>query len=216
MATASISPANSDRQWFIAGRWQEYEGEARANLLRIVSIGAFYIVELINYRGLNLGFLQMPQIRDEPFHRAVTALAAAWAVLALALLLCLRRQIFPASLKYISTACDIGLLTAVLVVADGPRSPLVMGYFLIIALATLRFSLRLIWLATAGSIAGYLFLLGHDRWYRAGDHVPVERYQQLIVLLALLLTGVVLGQVIRRVRALADDYAQRLEATRAQ
>jgi hypothetical protein len=215
MATASLPTATGDRQWFIVGRWQEYEGEARANLLRIISIGAFYVVELINYHGLNLGFLQMPQVRDEPFHRAVTALAAAWAVLALALLLCLRRQVFPASLKFISTTCDIVLLTAVLLVADGPRGPLIVGYFLIIALAALRFSLRLIWLATAGSMAGYLFLLGHDRWFRPGGHVPVERYQQLIVLLALLLTGVVLGQVIRRVRGLADEYARRLEAARA-
>jgi hypothetical protein len=214
VAAAISSSANSDRQWFIAGRWQEYEGEARANLLRIISIGVFYIVELINYHGLNVGFLQMPQIRDEPFHRAVTALAAAWATLALALLLCLRRQVFPSSLKYISTTCDLVLLTAVLMVADGPRSPLVVGYFLIIALATLRFSLRLIWLATAGSLLGYLFLLGHDRWYRAGDHALVERYQQMIVLLALLLTGIVLGQVIRRVRCLADDYAKRLDAAR--
>ena len=34
-----------DRQWFIVSRWQQYEGEARANLLRIVGIGSFYIIE---------------------------------------------------------------------------------------------------------------------------------------------------------------------------
>lgn len=31
-----------DHQWYIVGRWQEYEGEARANLLRIIGIAAFY------------------------------------------------------------------------------------------------------------------------------------------------------------------------------
>ena len=36
------SAARDDREWFIVGRWQEYEGEARANLLRIAGIGAFY------------------------------------------------------------------------------------------------------------------------------------------------------------------------------
>ena len=38
-----------DRQWFIVERWQEYEGEGRANLLRIVAIGSFYTVHLLNY-----------------------------------------------------------------------------------------------------------------------------------------------------------------------
>src|SRR5262245_53412598 len=47
MTTAAASPG--DRQWFIVGRWQEYEGEARANLLRIVAVGAFYVVELLRF-----------------------------------------------------------------------------------------------------------------------------------------------------------------------
>ena len=41
-------PSRGDRQWFIVGRWQEYEGEGRANLLRIAGIGAFYCIELAN------------------------------------------------------------------------------------------------------------------------------------------------------------------------
>ena len=43
-----------DRRWCIVGRWQEFEGEGRTNLLRIAGLAAFYIVELINYtrRGL--------------------------------------------------------------------------------------------------------------------------------------------------------------------
>ncbi len=111
------SPAFADRQWFIVGRWQEYEGEARANLLRIIAIAAFYSVELINRYGLNLGFIEMPQVRDAQFHQAVTALAAAWTMVALAVLLSLRLRFFPASLKFVSTACDIVLLTSILAVA---------------------------------------------------------------------------------------------------
>lgn len=41
-------PAAEDRDWYIIGRWQEYDGERRANLLRIIGIGAFYLIELIN------------------------------------------------------------------------------------------------------------------------------------------------------------------------
>src|SRR3954452_2552426 len=126
MAIAPRSrPEAGERQWFIVGRWQEYDGEGRANLLRIVGIAAFYIVELINDHGLSLGLVQMPRIRDRAFHLAVTALAVSWTMVALAVLLCLRRHIFPAALKFLSTGADLVLLTGVLAVADGPRSPLV-------------------------------------------------------------------------------------------
>ena len=49
---AGSTPAEisaSDRSWFIARRWMAYEAEARANLLRIIAIGAFYLVHLWSY-----------------------------------------------------------------------------------------------------------------------------------------------------------------------
>ena len=88
-SSGKTSPASADRQWFIVGRWQEYEGEARANLLRIIAIGAFYIVELLNYYGLRIGPLEMPKLVEQPFHEAVTALAVVWTMVALGILLCL-------------------------------------------------------------------------------------------------------------------------------
>ncbi|HVA47833.1 MAG TPA: hypothetical protein VNH11_15805 [Pirellulales bacterium] len=45
-------------------------------------------------------------------------------------------------------------MTPVLMLADGPRSPLVVGYFLVVLLAGLRFSLWLVWCATCGSLCG--------------------------------------------------------------
>ena len=211
--SAKVPPSNTDRQWFIVGRWQEYEGEARANLLRIIGIGAFYIVELINYYGLRLGFFEMPKVADPSFHQAVTALAVAWTVVGLGVLLCLSQRVFPAILKFLSTGSDIVLLTFILIVASGPRSPLVVGYFLVIALSALRFNLLLVRLATVGSMAGYLFLLGYTKWF-ADPGLRTPRYHQLIFLLALALTGIVLGQVIRRVQGLAKEYAARIESSK--
>ncbi len=134
------------------------------------------------------------------------------------MLYCRRQRIFSFWLKFIAAGCDLLLLTTILALADGPRSPLVVAYFLIIALAALRFSLPLIWFSTAGAVAGYLFLLGFARWGSVPGWVKadmtVPRYHQVIFLLALVLTGVVLGQVIRRVRRLADNYARRIEDTR--
>jgi hypothetical protein len=205
---------DAERQWFVVGRWEEYEGERRANILRLIGITAFYAVELINYYGLDLGFIQFPAVVDRTFHLAMTMLTLAWGALCICVLVCRQQHIFPFWLKFISTGCDLLLLTTVLCLGSGPRSPLVVVYFLIIGLAGLRFSLRLIWFATAGAVTGYLFLLGFARWGSIpGWEIPdmhVPRHHQIIFILALVLTGVILGQVIRRVRGMADRYAARL------
>jgi hypothetical protein len=217
MSSANDRPAgmgaDHERQWFIVTRWQEFEGEATTNLLRIVGIGVFYAVELLNYHGLRLGGLELPKLDtiDRRFHYAVTALAVAWTLLSLGVLVCMRRRVFPLALKFVSTGCDLALLTSVLVLADGPRSPLLVCYFLIIALAGLRISLSLVRFATIGAACGYLFVLGYAKWFAdAARHLRVERYQQIIFLLALGLTGIVLGQIIRRVRPIAEDFAARV------
>jgi len=130
-------------------------------------------------------------------------------------LLCLHERFFPGAMKYLTTGCDVALLTGLLVVASGPKSPLVVGYLLLIALATLRFSLPLVRFSTVASMLGYLVVLGHARWFRSEEfHVP--RYHQVMFLLALALCGVVLGQVIRRVAGLARDYAARLESAKGE
>ena len=199
--------SSRDRQWYIVGRWQQYAGEGRANLLRIIAVGAFYLVQLIHYHGLSA-----PTEVEVQFHRASGALAIAWTVLSLAVMLCLRRRVFPAALKYVSTGCDLVLLAALANIGDKAHSPLVFAFFLIIALAGLRFSLELVWFATLGAMLGYLFLVGQSdkQWFDEVHQVPVVK--QLVVLLSLGLTGIMMGQVIRRVRALADDYLRRVTA----
>jgi hypothetical protein len=127
-------------------------------------------------------------------------------------LLCLRLRLFPAALKYVSTACDLALLTALASLGAGPHSPLVLAYFLIIALAALRFSLNLVWFTTLGAMVCYWLLVGlEDRkqsaWFDAQHAVPPVT--QLITLLSLALTGIVIGQVVRRAKAVAEEYSLR-------
>lgn len=213
-AVAGARPA-ADRQWYIVSRWQEYEGEGRANLFRILAIGVFYLVELANYHWLSPG---SENADFTAYHRKVTALAVAGTMVSLAVLLCLRLRVFPAILKYASTGCDLLLLTALASVdhgksspaPDGPDSPLVLVYFLILALAAVRFSVGLVWFATLGSMLGYLALVGlaDKTWFDANHTVPPVT--QLITVLCLALTGIVLGQVIRRVRSFTEEYALRI------
>lgn len=200
------------QQWHIVQRWQEYQGELRANLLRVIAIGAFYAIELLQYHGFAL-FTVEPAIAPAT-HRAITLLCAGWTLFALAVLLCLRRRFFPPALKFISVAGDLAMLTAVLTVADGVRSPATVAYFVILALATLRFSLPLMWFTSLGALVSYGLVLGYDRWFREYEGTPqhLPRYQQVMFAVALLLTGLVLGQVIRRVRGVAMEFAARLSA----
>ncbi len=207
MATATTT-APADRQWYIVGRWQEYEGESRANLLRIVAIGAFYGVQLLHFYVFSDGGAAQTQ-----FHQQATAIAVAWTMAALAVMLCLRRQIFPAALKYCSGGCDLLLLTALAALGAGPHSPLVLAYFVIVALAGLRFSLGLVWFTTLGSMLCYWLLVGiadwrTSRWF--DDQHAVAPVEQLLTLLSLGMTGIVAGQVVRRVKGLASEYAQRI------
>jgi hypothetical protein len=181
--------------------------------LRIIGIAAFYSVELANYTGFRLGFFEMPQVEsvDRAFHLAVTALAVAWTMTALAVQIFLGRQVFPAGLKFLSTGADILLLTCILCVSNGPRSPLVVGYFLIVAISALRFSLPLVRFATIGSMLGYLAVLGYAKWFAVFD-LRVPRYHEVMFLLALGLTGISIGQVIRAVRSMAVEYEARRAA----
>ena len=225
MAAGVSTKAGSERDWFIIQRWQAYEAEGRANLLRIIAIGAFYIVHLWSYfsaqgRVPNFGFFQLAEAGEinRQFHVLVTLLAVAWAMLALGILLALQQRMFPRWLPYISTGCDIVLLTSIICLGSVARSPLVAGYFLILILATLRLSLPLIWYATSGCALAYLCVLGCAKWpntfgidtiVAAGVEIRVPRYHQVIVMLAIILAGVMLGQIVRRVRHLAVEFAQR-------
>ena len=94
---------------------------------------------------------------------------------------------------------------------DGPASPLVLIFFLILALASLRVSVGLVWFATLGSMAGYLALvaLADKKWFDQDHATPVVT--QIITILSLTLTGIVLGQIVRRAKSLAEEYAIRKE-----
>ncbi|MCA9210344.1 MAG: hypothetical protein KDA55_18425, partial [Planctomycetales bacterium] len=152
---------DADRQWYIVTRWHEFAGETRANLLRVMAIAVFYSIQLWIYHG-------QAELSDATvaFHRAATAVAVCWTAVALANLLCLQQRIFPRWLKYVSTLADVVLLTMLAALGGGAHSPLIHAYFLIIVLAGMRFSLRLIWCATAACLVGYLILIAlHDPYW---------------------------------------------------
>jgi hypothetical protein len=202
-----------DEDWRIVARWREYEGEQRANVLRVVGVAAFYALELVNRYGLHLGPVQLAPVPgvDARFHGAITALAVAWIALAGGIVVALRSRLFPPWLKYVTAATDTLLLTAMLSIADGPASPLVVVYFPLIALSALREDARLVRFATLGALLGYGSLVAGAAWLRPATRVPP--YHAALAVLALGLTGVVLARVVQAGAESAREYAARRATT---
>jgi hypothetical protein len=222
MAAVSRS---EDRAWYIAQRWQQYEGEARANLLRITAIGVFYLLHLWHYLGSqgelpDWGLLQLDKADavDRRFHLLATLLALSWAAAAAAVHLSLRHQIFPRWISAASTAVDLVMLTSVLCISNGPQSPVVVGYLLVIVLSGLRFSLPLVRWTAVGAALGYVCVLGVAKWPERFGRDPakdirVPRYEELVMLAAIAICGVFVGQIVRRTRRMAEDYCHRSAST---
>jgi len=163
--------SRTERLWYITRRWQQYEGEARVNILRISAIGVFYLIHLWHQfspsqEGSDNGFLQLHDLTlsDQSFHLLVTLLALAWLAAAAGIHFSLRSRFLPPWLSALSTFVDVVMLTSILWIAAGPRSPLVVAYFLVIAAAGLRFDVRLVQFTTIATVLGYVCLLGLAKW----------------------------------------------------
>ena len=216
MTTPAASHPDAAQSWFIATRWEQYQAEGRANLLRLIALVLFYAVEVVRYYGVPLDFLELSPAgpNEAAFHWAIASLTALWVVEAAVVAWLLRLRFFPRWLPYASTAADLVLLTTVLMLGHGPKSPLLAAYFVVLAMAALRVDLPLIWFAGGGAAAGYLFLLGYARYFAPERDLRVPRFHELLFLTALALTTVALGQLVRRVRRLAADYARRAGETK--
>jgi hypothetical protein len=200
---------NGDR-WADARRLEAWAGEVRVNLIRVAALAAFY-----GYHLLNVYVLSDDPFLRGPYHTAVTGIVLAWAAGALTLHACLTRRWVPPWLKYAATLMDLALLTALLAVGrEGPRSPLVLLYFLVVAAAPLRLSLRLVYAATLGAAAavtlltGYyvFFQVGREAYYADGSPYRIPRTAEVIFLLALGAAGLLAGQAVRQARRLVEGY----------
>ncbi len=173
-------------------------GEMRANLLRLAAVCVFYLIELVDFHGLPLFGIAPAAGMTPVFHQLATGLAVAWSFTAFAIWLCLSHHRFNAAMKFTATAADLFLLTMLLLAANGPSSPLCIVYALIIAASALRFSLALLWMATAGAVFGYLVLVADAHWHHPEHQVP--HHHLVIVIAALVLLGVIVGQILRTAR----------------
>lgn len=206
-----IRPLDDGQAWYVTTRWQQLDGEYRANYLRILTVVGFYLVHLVqHYRPW--GWLDDGLPTSSDFHLAVTLIATVWLLMAFAIELSLRQQLFPQGMMYLTTGVDLFLLTAAVCLGNGQASPLVLVYLMIIVMSGTRFSLPLVQCATCSALFAYLLLMTVGRWpvLIGGRQIEtIPRYAQLMTLLAIGLTGIIVGQLIRRFRMMAHYYALR-------
>ena len=205
----------ADTKWEDASRLEAWTGELRVNLIRSIALVVFYANHLVDV-----------STRSErtdaggTFHAAVTAIVLAWAVGILILHICLARRFLPPALKYVATAWDLVLITALVMVSpDGPISPLMLLFFVVIAAAPLRLSLPLVYVTTLGAMAAALIALGQyvvlrlgwEEYMDASKGHRIPHVTEVIFLLALGASGLLAGQSVRQARRLVYGYPVKVQ-----
>jgi eukaryotic-like serine/threonine-protein kinase len=90
--------------------------------------------------------------------------------------------------------------------ADGAASALIVGYPLVIVASALWFQVRFVWFITLLSLLSYGVLVADFYWWRPGlqKHIYAGLDRHVIFASALLVLGVVMSYLVRRVRALSN------------
>lgn len=135
------------------------------------------------------------------FHWFVTALALVWAGGATGLQWLMTRTRWTEALLYVWGGFNVLMLTAFLLRAAGPDSPMIVGYYLLTAATALRFRIGMVWFVAGLSLVSYAGLIA-DAAARRPDKLvaPVSCF---IFVITLTLTALVQHLLLRRLRAAA-------------
>jgi serine/threonine protein kinase len=167
---------------------------------------AFRLAALVVTAALShYNYLRRPH-PDSILHSQVIATLALWALASLAFQGLLRQG---RGARWVRTAwlgTDVLLLTVILWLLGASNSPLVVGYPLLVAVSGLWFRVRLVWTTTLLSEAAYAALLLVT--YARGVTDAKDQWAN-IFMAALAVTGFVVAQQVRRLRAVSFYYEHR-------
>lgn len=192
--------AGSPGVWRRFVRWLRRDTPLAARLLVLSS---FYTVELVNYRILGLF--------ESGWHYRITALLAAWMLLSWAYDALAKRGYSLAATSSVWAVTDVAMVTAVLFIADGAASPLVVAYPMLIVGAGLWFKVRYVALVAALSVTGYLALVADYYWRRPELQAQFDTHGDRHAFFVIMLVAVaaVVAYQVYRVRALSRFYENR-------
>jgi len=170
---------------------------------RLGVLGLFFVVETVNYM---LGTV-LPD-----FHLKACVLMGCWAVSAVVFqqLLRVKRWSIPAC--FVWGTLDSVLLLALLLIANGVASSLVVAYPLLIVGSGLWFRERFVWFMTGLSAVSYSILMVDFYFIRTNlqDKFDPRFDRHVNFLVGLICVAWVVAYLVQRVRALSAYTAQRL------
>jgi serine/threonine-protein kinase len=183
----------------VAGRLAQWAQQRPALAATVVAFTLFYVNHLFN-------LAQGTEGMGGPFHWKVTGLMLSWLLLAIGFQWLVGRPRFRRLGVYGWSAVEVIMLTELLLVANGPSSGLVIGYFLLIGAAGLRFRMALVWLVTGLAMASYLAVQTEASWLRSEQALAVPPHTAVIFVLGLAMMGLIQYLLLRRFRlALAQQ-----------
>ncbi len=166
---------------------------------------------------------------DGAFHWSVSALVVAWVAVSFICQRFLGNDRWSFSSRFVWGTLDSTLLLATLLLAEGVKSPLLVGYPLLIAASGLWFRARFVWFMTAMSIISYGVLMADFYIWRPCRYVSTSAAQDLlanvlflpqsqgfsdvrfdrhvIFILSLIVAGAIVSYMAKQVRSLTDFYA---------
>jgi len=174
---------------------------------RLGALAAFYGVFL----GMDLVELSVGLPTETwVFHGKIAGLLAIWAAASIICQQFLDSQRWSFRARYVWGMLDSLLLLAVLLLADGAASPLVVGYPLLIAGSGLWFRVRFVSQITGLSLLSYGLLVVDLYCFRPelAETFDADVDRHIIFSVGLVLMGCVVAYLVHRVRALSAFYGR--------
>ena len=185
-------------------REEAWLGELRLNWVRLIALAGLYLQHVL-VSSWSQGVVVSPE-----FNRAVDWICSGWLLAILAVFYCLYRRWMPPYLKFGSALWDLTACGVVISLGDGPRSGLLVLLPVLVGASAVRLSMGLVWFSSMGAILCYLAVLGRYAWFQVGFEkyyatpgLRIPRTQECIMIIALVVAGLVAGQVVRQAHRLA-------------
>ena len=171
---------------------------------RLATLSVFLGVDVVNYAVGGI---------PGDFCLEMAGLVGVWLAVAFVFQWILKSGQWSIPARFVWGTLDSALLLAVLLIADGAASPLVVGYPLLIAASGLWYRVRFVWFVTALSLISYGILVLDFYLWRPDDlraHFPTRFDRHVIFALGLLAIAGVVAYLVNRLRTLSSYYGQKL------
>lgn len=171
---------------------------------RLAGLTIFLGVDLVNY-----ALSSKPE--DILFYERMLLVIAVWALTATVLQQSVRSQRWSVPARFLWGTLDSALLLAVLMMANGAASPLIVGYPLLIAASGLWFHVRFVWYMTVLSLVSYgVLVLEFYLWEpQLQEGFPIGRDRHVVFGFSLVLLAGVISYLVYRVRVLSSYFGQK-------